>query len=79
MTDYNSEKKPLLSINGLKTSSERSEQLGYQMMLAGAMVGIRNPRAHDPELNSPQHALEFLIIANYLLDVVYHSTYLPKP
>jgi len=50
MTDYNSEKKPLLSINGLKTSSERSEQLGYQMMLAGAMVGIRNPRAHDPEL-----------------------------
>jgi len=50
MTDYNSEKKPLLSINGLKTSSERSEQLGYQMMLAGAMVGIRNRRAHDPEL-----------------------------
>ena len=45
-----SEKKPLLSINGLKTSSERSEQLGYQMMLAGAMVGIRNRRAHDPEL-----------------------------
>lgn len=74
-----SEKKPLLLINGLKTSSERSEQNGYQMILSGVMVGIRNPRAHDPELSdSPQDALELLIIANHLLGIVDRSTYFPN-
>lgn len=70
-----SEKKPMLLINDLKTLSERDEQIGYQMMLSGVMVGIRNPRARDPDLiDTPLHALELLILANHLLGIVQRST-----
>lgn len=60
--------KPILKLNRLKSQSERDEQRGYMEMFAGAMRGIRNPRAHDHELEDhPEAALELLTIANHLI------------
>ena len=59
---------PVLHLNGFQTQSERDEQLGYMDIYAGAMTGIRNPRAHDHQLvDSPEAALEMIVLANHLM------------
>lgn len=59
---------PVLKLNSLQTRSERDEQLGYMEMYAGAITGIRNPRAHEHKLvDSPDVALELLVLANHLM------------
>ncbi len=59
---------PILRMNPLKTLSERNEQRGYMDIAAGAMTGIRNPRAHEHDLeDSPDTALEMLTLANHLM------------
>lgn len=66
-----SEKNPVLKLNRLRTESDRNEQLGYMLIFAGSMTGIRNPRAHEHELwDSPKVALEMLIMANHLMRIV---------
>ena len=62
-----SETQPVLRLNRLRTISERDEQKGYGFIFAGAMQGIRNPRAHEHELrDEPDAALEMLVMANHL-------------
>lgn len=59
---------PTLKLNNLQTSSERNEQRGYMDIYAGAMTGIRNPRAHDHRLTDvPEAALEMIVLANHLM------------
>ena len=59
---------PVLNLNGFQTQSERDEQQGYMDIYAGAMTGIRNPRAHDHQLiDSPEAALEMITLANHLM------------
>ena len=66
-----SEKKPILRLNDLKTTSHRDEQIGYMLILGGCMTGIRNPRAHDyRKVDSPETALEMLVWANHLMRIV---------
>ena len=63
-----SEKNPLLRLNELSSITERNEQEGYKHLFAGAMKGIRNPRAHEHELiDDPKVALELLAFANHLM------------
>lgn len=63
--------KPVLKLSSLKTVSQRDQQIGYMQMLAGAMTGIRNPRAHEHHyLDEPQVAIELLAFANHLTRVV---------
>lgn len=60
---------PVLGLNNLSSRSEKDEQRGYMDIFAGAMTGIRNPRAHDHELNDdPKVALDLLVLANHLMD-----------
>ena len=59
---------PRLCLNDLKTRSEKDEQRGYMDLYAGAMTGIRNPRAHEYQLvDQPETAVELLALANHLM------------
>ena len=59
---------PKIKLNRLKTKSEKDEQLGYMNILAGCMVGIRNPRAHEHKYkDSDRTALELLLLADHLM------------
>ena len=66
---------PVLMLNSFQSESDRNEQRGYMDIFAGAMTGIRNPRAHEHEIvDDPETALEMLIIANHLMRKLEHST-----
>ena len=70
-----SEKHPILRINRLRTESEKNEQIGYSMIMAGLMMGIRNPRAHELQHgDGPIVALDLLVLVNHLMQVVGRST-----
>lgn len=62
------ESKPIIKINKLKNRSERDEQEGFRFLFMGAMVGIRNPKAHDNTQQIDYHkALEYLAFASLLM------------
>lgn len=66
---------PVLKLSKLTTQSQRDQQLGYMQMLSGAMVGIRNPRAHEHRyLEEPRVALELMCLANHLVRVIKKAT-----
>ena len=66
---------PILRLNGLRTTTEKDEQRGYMELFAGAMAGIRNPRAHEHNLvDPPGVALELLVLANHLMRILRRST-----
>ena len=59
---------PILLLNSFLSKSDRNEQLGYMDLYAGAMTGVRNPRAHEHDMeDDPQMALELLVLANHLI------------
>lgn len=71
-----SENSPVLMLNSFQTESDKNEQQGYMHIYAGVMTGIRNPRTHQHEtLDSPQDAVERLVIANHLLRILDSSTH----
>ena len=66
---------PLISLNAGVTDSEINEQLGYMEVFAGAMTGIRNPRAHAHDwIDEPKEALELLVFANLLVRKILMAT-----
>jgi uncharacterized protein (TIGR02391 family) len=66
---------PVLRLSSLRSTSQRNEQAGYRFMFAGAMTGIRNPRAHEYAIvDEANVALEMLVIANHLMRVLRRST-----
>ena len=67
--------KPLLKVNDLQTRSDWDEQKGYMEMLAGAMIGIRNPRSHEYDLvDRREEALELLVMANHFMRMLNKAT-----
>lgn len=63
-----SESKPIIKINKLTTQSERDKQEGFRFLFMGAMIGIRNPKAHDDTRQIDYHkALEYLAFASLLM------------
>lgn len=59
---------PLLRLNALQSRSDKDEHNGYRDIFAGAMTGIRNPRAHEHESkDNLVIALELLTMANHLM------------
>jgi uncharacterized protein (TIGR02391 family) len=57
---------PVLKFNGLLDQSDKDEQKGFMQMFAGAVSGLRNPRAHGFIKDGPERALEFIAFVSLL-------------
>jgi uncharacterized protein (TIGR02391 family) len=66
MTTAFSPEKPVLRFNEMADASDRDEQRGFMMMFAGAVTGLRNPRAHKLIKDDPERALEFIAFVSLL-------------
>jgi len=66
MEDVFSPKNPILKFNNLVDDSDKEEQKGFIMMFSGAVVGLRNPRAHKIIKDNPKMALEFIAFISML-------------
>lgn len=62
-----SPKNPVLRFNDMQTESDRSEQQGMMYLYAGAMLALRNPRAHGVIRDEPTEALEYIGLVNMLI------------
>ena len=59
--------RPLIRLTALATETDRNIQQGYMQIMTGAMIGIRNPKAHgnlDPGAN---RALHLICLASLLM------------
>lgn len=61
-----SPKNPVLTFNDLKSQNDKDEQRGFMMLFSGAVVGLRNPRAHRFIEDDPERALEFIAFVSLL-------------
>jgi uncharacterized protein (TIGR02391 family) len=61
-----SPKAPVLKFSDQVNDSERSEQQGMMFLYAGAMLAIRNPRAHGLIEDHPETAVEYLSFLSML-------------
>ena len=66
MTSVFGGKAPTLQFNDLSTESDQNEQRGFMYLFAGAVAGLRNPRAHDFIRDDPERALEFIAFVSLL-------------
>jgi uncharacterized protein (TIGR02391 family) len=46
MTTAFSPQNPIIRLTALATETDRNIQQGYMQIMAGAMTGVRNPKAH---------------------------------
>lgn len=58
---------PVVVLDDLSTISGRSIQKGYMLIAAGAMLGIRNPKAHENLVIDEPRCIHFLFLASLLL------------
>ena len=61
-----SPKSPILKFNDQSNESERSEQQGMMFLYAGAMLAIRNPRAHGLVQDNPENAVAYISFISML-------------
>lgn len=55
-----SAKHPVLAFNNLESETDRSEQQGMMFLYSGAMLALRNPRAHEIIEDDPEQAIEYI-------------------
>lgn len=67
MTSAFSLNDPAIVLADLTSESGRSEQEGYMHLFAGAMQGVRNPKAHDNIDIDAVRALHHLFLASLLM------------
>lgn len=60
-------KNPILAFNDLQTETDKSEQQGMMFLYAGAMLALRNPRAHSLRVDDPENALDLILFINLLM------------
>lgn len=61
-----SPKEPILKFNDLNDQSDKDEQQGFMFLFSGAVMGLRNPRAHKIIQDDPELALEFIAFVSLL-------------
>ncbi|MFR0688622.1 TIGR02391 family protein [Enterobacterales bacterium AE_CKDN230030158-1A_HGKHYDSX7] len=67
MTTAFSPANPIIRLNDLRTESERNMQQGYMQIFSGAMIGIRNPKAHGNLNPDPIRAKHLIALASLLM------------
>lgn len=65
-----SPKSPILRFNDLKDQSDKDEQQGFMHLFTGAVMGLRNPRAHKIIKDDPERALEFTALVSLLTKIL---------
>jgi len=71
---------PKLRWSKLTTESEKNEQEGFMFLFMGAMVGVRNPKAHDEVIQRDKtKTLEYLSLASLLAKRVDEAEKVAKP
>jgi uncharacterized protein (TIGR02391 family) len=55
--------KPIIKLSDLSTATGKNIQNGYMQMFAGAMTGIRNPKAHENITIDANRATHLLFVA----------------
>lgn len=60
-------KKSIVILDDLSSETGRNIQQGYMQIFAGAMTGIRNPKAHDNITITPERAIHFIFLASLLM------------
>jgi uncharacterized protein (TIGR02391 family) len=58
---------PIILLDNPATRTGRDVQQGYMEVFAGAMTGVRNPKAHGFIRISPERAIHFLFLASLLM------------
>ena len=58
---------PLIQLTELETETDRNVQQGYMQIMAGAMTGIRNPKAHGNLNPGANRALHLICLASLLM------------
>ena len=58
---------PLIRLTALETETDRSIQQGYMQIMAGAMTGIRNPKAHGNLNPGASRTLHLICLASLLM------------
>ncbi len=62
-----SEKNPLIPLGDLSTDDGKNINSGYMRIFAGAMKGIRNPKAHSNLVIEPDWAIHLLSLSSLLM------------
>ncbi len=60
-------KQPIITIDDISTQSGKDIQQGYMQIFAGAMIGIRNPKAHGVIDIDRERAIHFIFLASLLM------------
>ena len=58
---------PKIAFDDNSTETGRNIQQGYMELFSGAMIGIRNPKAHANITISRERAIHFLFLASLLM------------
>lgn len=66
MTRAFSANNPVIQFGDLTTESGRNIQLGYMKIYEGAMIGVRNPKAHANLYPDENKAIHFLFLASFM-------------
>ena len=66
MTRAFSANNPIIQFGDLNTESGRNIQLGYMKIFEGAMIGIRNPKAHANMYPDGDKAIHFLFLSSFM-------------
>lgn len=67
MTAAFSVQNPIIKLGDISTETGRNIQQGYMEMFSGAMIGIRNPKAHNNQTISQADAVRKLNFASMLM------------
>ncbi len=61
---------PKLRLNSLQTESDRNVQKGYEQILRGVYIGIRNPRSHEPTQDTQETADSIICFLGHIVTIL---------